>query len=51
MERPLSPFMFPIWYRFQNHLGAVHPSPAHRHRVGGGLNLARLVAHYSGGRR
>ena len=52
MERPLSPFMFPIWYRFQITSALVDSAPAHRHRAGRGLDPAGLVAGRRGrGRR
>ena len=51
MERPLSPFMFPVWYHFQitSALSILHRLTGHR--PGGGLDPARLVARRRGGGR
>ena len=51
MERPLSPFMFPTWYRFQIDLRAIDPASAHGDSAVGRLDSAHLVAHRRGSGR
>ena len=48
MNRPLSPFMFPTWYRFQITSALSNSSPAHRHRAGRRLDPVDLVARLRG---